>query len=545
MAEVNSQALVLVTQDPGVQRHVFDFDKKFQKHLRRFTTQLKVEMGYDMKDEYTIIPYVKVLESIDESGVSSQLYGHIKRVTFWVGTKSSVVTVPREPGLYSSDFQHAYVKSIRITLRMRGRDYEFDIPVEGEAGKQVETVHFEPLKPLRRMNDLFPGIDPKIEHGFYVKETDDKWFSPICVVECDEEARPGYRTKKSHEFEDDPRTLRLKIKAMAKMIRASKNICAYTGAGISTSAGIDDYASRATGKKSQIHKGRAKTRSMKHAKPTIGHRSLVELWRNGMMQNWIQQNHDGLPQKAGFPQECINEIHGAWFDPSNPVVPMSGKLRSDLTDWLETATDESDLVMAIGTSMVGMTADDVFVQPSIRKQKCDYGQGGIIIGLQQTQYDKIARLRIFARIDEVMSLLMEEMKLKVPPCGAYKPNIPDSAIVKPLCYRVPYDINGKLTNNKSKMIVWDLNPGTKHKLTDGPGVGLQGTIRNLEAGQFKFVCPIQRQGSRDFGTGMRAYTMGNWWIETCVHGRWPKLPIVNIDAQLQSEINVDEKQSEN
>jgi NAD-dependent SIR2 family protein deacetylase len=48
---------------------------------------------------------------------------------------------------------------------------------------------------------------------------------------------------------------------------------------------------------------------MKHAKPTIGHRSLVELWRYGKLQNWVQQNHDGLPQKAGFPQECINEIH--------------------------------------------------------------------------------------------------------------------------------------------------------------------------------------------------------------------------------------------
>jgi NAD-dependent SIR2 family protein deacetylase len=535
MAEMNSQALVLTTQDPGVQRHCFDFDKKHERHLRRFTTQVRVELGYTVKDEYTIVPYVKVLESIDEAGASSQLFGHIKRVTFWVGTKSSVLSVAREPGLFSSDFQHAYVKSIRITLRMRGRDYDFDIPVEGEAGKQEEIVHFEPLKALRRMNDLFPDINPKVEHGFYVNETSDKWHSPICVVECDEESRPGYATKKAHEFEDDPRTLRLKVKAMAEMIRASKNICAYTGAGISTSAGIDDYASKA-GKRSQIQKGRAKTRSMKHAKPTIGHRSLVELWRNGNLQNWVQQNHDGLPQKAGFPQECINEIHGAWFDPSNPVVPMSGSLRSDLTKWLETATDEADLCMAIGTSMVGMTADDTFCQPAIRKQKCGYGQGGIIIGLQQTQYDKIARLRIYSRIDEVMSLLMEEMKFKVPPCLAYKPNVPEEAVVKPLCYRVPYDRQGKLTDDKAAMIVWDLNPGTKHTLTDGPGKGFEGTIRNIEAGQFKFVCPIQRQGSRDFGTGVRAYTLGNWWIETCVHGRWPKLPIVNVSAQLQSEL---------
>jgi len=275
---------------------------------------------------------------------------------------------------------------------------------------------------------------------------------------------------------------------------------------------------------------------MKHARPTIGHRSLVQLWREGHLHNWIQQNHDGLPQKAGFPQEKINEIHGAWFDPSNPVVPMSGSLRSDLCEWLEEATDNSDLCMAIGTSMCGMTADDVFCQAARRKRKYNKGQGGIIIGLQQTQYDRLARLRIYSRIDEVMSLLMEEMKFKIPPCGPYKPNIPTEAIVKTLCYKVPYDKQGNLTEDKSKMIVWDLNPDTRHSLTDGPGKGFVGTIMNLEASHFKVVLPNQRQGSEAFGTGSRAYTMGPWWIETCVHGRWPKLPMVNVDAKLQSEL---------
>ena len=51
-------------------------------------------------------------------------------------------------------------------------------------------------------------------------------------------------------------------------------------------------------------------------------------------RHWVQQNHDGLPQKAGYPQQHLNEIHGAWFDPSNPVVPMSGTLREDLMTWL-------------------------------------------------------------------------------------------------------------------------------------------------------------------------------------------------------------------
>lgn len=45
---------------------------------------------------------------------------------------------------------------------------------------------------------------------------------------------------------------------------------------------------------------------------------------------WLLMEIIRLPQKSGFPQEKINEIHGAWFDPSNPVVQFSGQLRGDL-----------------------------------------------------------------------------------------------------------------------------------------------------------------------------------------------------------------------
>jgi len=526
------------SQDPGVQKHCHDFEKKYQKSLRRNIHTVIVEVGYRLKDAETISLYAKLLESLDESGAptKSLITGHIKKVTFFAGSQSTISAVPRQPGLWASDFSFTDFKSVQMEVRLRGKEHNFTVPVVEKEGKQVEKIHFDALKTqFKRMNDLFPDIDRSEEHGSYVNETKDEWLSPICVVECDEESRPGYETKKAHEFEDDPGTLRLKVKAMAEIIKASKNVCAYTGAGISTSAGIDDYASKA-GKKSLIQKGRGKVRSMKNAMPTIGHRSMVELWRQGYLQNWIQQNHDGLPQKAGFPQECINEIHGGWFDPSNPVVPMKGSLRTDLCDWLHTATEESDLCMAVGTSMCGMTADDVFVQTCGRFNVFSKGQGGIIIGLQQTQYDRVARLRIYSRIDEVMSLLMEELGYNIPPCGPYKPNVPPEAVVKPLCYRVPYDKEGNLTSNKSEMIVWNLNPDTEHIVTNGPGKGFVGTIRNIEKGHFKVVLPIQRQKSKEFGTGQRAYTLGSWWIETAVHGRWPKLPIVNSNPQLQSQL---------
>ena len=34
-----------------------------------------------------------------------------------------------------------------------------------------------------------------------------------------------------------------------------------------------------------------------------------------------------LAQKAGFPQELVTELHGSWYDPSNPVVCYDGNIR--------------------------------------------------------------------------------------------------------------------------------------------------------------------------------------------------------------------------
>lgn len=53
----------------------------------------------------------------------------------------------------------------------------------------------------------------------------------------------------------------------------------------------------------------------------------------------------------------MNEIHGAWFDPSNPVVQFSGKLRSDLFEWLCDMELATDLCLCLGTSLSGMNAD--------------------------------------------------------------------------------------------------------------------------------------------------------------------------------------------
>lgn len=200
----------------------------------------------------------------------------------------------------------------------------------------------------------------KIEaHGFlgFTEEFDnraEKWELPTITAHSGQQARPGYNSCEAHEFSDSEETLKSKISMLAQLIKKSKKFVVYSGAGISTAAGIGDYASRAenSGGFASVEE-KPKLWSEFDAKPTIGHQVLVQLFKEGYLKYWIQQNHDGLPQKAGFPQEFINEIHGAWYDPSNPVIQMSGSLRNDyfndLLEWEKT----TDLCLAIGTSLAG------------------------------------------------------------------------------------------------------------------------------------------------------------------------------------------------
>mmetsp|Transcript_6302 Transcript_6302/g.9553 ORF Transcript_6302/g.9553 Transcript_6302/m.9553 type:complete len:553 (-) Transcript_6302:18-1676(-) len=354
------------------------------------------------------------------------------------------------------------------------------------------------------------------------------WKAPFLVTYCDELARPDYSNVKAHEYLEDPMTLREKVKVLAEMIKMSEHFLAYTGAGISTASGIDDYASR--GKDSVATGSRAKRPKKRglEAEPTFSHFCLAALHKEGYLKSWVQQNHDGLPQKAGFSQACLNEIHGSWFDISNPVVPMDGSLRGDLFQWMLEDEQKADLVIALGTSLSGMNADRMVETPSKKFLKRKQGLGSVIVGFQKTRLDPMASLRIFANIDEVMLLLAHEMQLSVK-TQMYTPTIPRSARTdNPHAFIVPYDpVTGKRSSETS--CVWDLSPGAKVKLIDGPGKGFEGVMKNVPSSptdHYTAVFPNTREGPA-LGFGMNAYVMGCWWTETAARGSAPALPFVN------------------
>ena len=65
------------------------------------------------------------------------------------------------------------------------------------------------------------------------------------------------------------------------------------------------------------------------------------------------------------------------------------------------------------------------------------------MNLQQTQYDDLTSLRIFAKLDEVLSLLAAELNIddKVKPMDhIYQPDCAPGSIVEEDVFLVPFDV---------------------------------------------------------------------------------------------------------
>jgi len=114
------------------------------------------------------------------------------------------------------------------------------------------------------------------------------------------------------EFYDSPEELDEKIKILAQYVRDSNHFVTYTGAGISTSAGIPDFRGpqgvwtlKAKGEERTIP-----TVDRHKALPTFTHMALVSLMKNDLLKFLVSQNCDGLHLKSGIPPSNICELHG-------------------------------------------------------------------------------------------------------------------------------------------------------------------------------------------------------------------------------------------
>jgi NAD-dependent SIR2 family protein deacetylase len=346
------------------------------------------------------------------------------------------------------------------------------------------------------------------------------WIAPRVAAESSTACRADQNNAiLANEYLDEPDVLREKMKVVADLIRKSKCCVAYTGAGLSKSSGIPDYATKAN---NSVVGNTPKLVSSLDALPTYAHRVITAMEREGYVHHYVQQNHDGLPQKSGFPQHKMNEIHGAWYDPSNPVVQFSGSLRTDLFRWMMDIESKADLCLCLGTSLSGMNADRMAKTPA-KKMLKNQALGTVIINLQKTPLDEMCAIRVWAKLDDAFKILTEELGISEQKIR----DLPSNGYVLPVHYKdrfpVPYDANGKRSDTHTMIL--DLTQGAKVRIAV-PGAcneNVLGEVCGKRNGDYSISLNEKK--------GIVRRLMGKWWVQEALAGTIPRLPIVNLNPQ--------------
>jgi NAD-dependent protein deacetylase/lipoamidase len=239
-----------------------------------------------------------------------------------------------------------------------------------------------------------------------------------------------------------------------RILTGAERITVLTGAGISTSSGIPDFrgpqgvwtkdpsAQQLSTLQSYLADPGVRERAWRErrynaawtAKPTAGHRALVDLERDGRLRTIVTQNIDGLHQAAGSSPERVLEIHGTlWFvtclscddrmptqevlerveagevDPAcrlcggilkTATISFGQALDEDVMDAAIDAARECDVFLAVGTSLG--------VYPAAGLVDLAQGMGArvIVVNAEPTPYDGGADAVVRDPIDEALPRLL-------------------------------------------------------------------------------------------------------------------------------------------
>lgn len=265
--------------------------------------------------------------------------------------------------------------------------------------------------------------------------------------------------KEKKEFFDTEEEIDRKAEILAEMITKSKHFTVFTGAGISTSAGVPDFRSGMntvlpTGPGAWERRAAGYDKVLPFEKttltaiPTPSHMALVKLQEVGLLKFLISQNTDGLHKRSGFPPDHLAEIHGnsnleicknekcgkryfrdfrvrnnkkvhehetgrhcedcgeALYD---SIINFGEYLPvKEYNDSFEHA-EKSDLCLVLGSSLRVETAANMPYATATGIGKL------VIVNLQATPLDKYADLRVNSFIDDLMIKVMAKLNLEIPP----------------------------------------------------------------------------------------------------------------------------------
>jgi NAD-dependent deacetylase len=248
------------------------------------------------------------------------------------------------------------------------------------------------------------------------------------------------------------------IERLAQLIIESQKVIAFTGAGISTESGIPDFRSpggiwnrydpedftiqkflKSPAARKNIWRMSIEGRLLAEAEPNLAHYAIAELYQLGKLDCVITQNIDNLHQKAGVPENKVFELHGSvgWAVCLNcrrrfpmpevlqkikdgtevPNCPdCRGILKPDAVFFGEALPQETlreaicraqscDLFIVIGSTLV------VYPAAHIPTYAGEAGATLAIINLTPTPFDQHAEVVIWGKAGEIMSRVMEKVKL--------------------------------------------------------------------------------------------------------------------------------------
>jgi len=248
------------------------------------------------------------------------------------------------------------------------------------------------------------------------------------------------------------------IERLAQLIIESQKVIVFTGAGISTESGIPDFRSpggiwsrydpedftiqkflSSPAARKTIWKMSVEGGLLTEAEPNLAHYAIAELYQLGKLDCVITQNIDNLHQKAGVPEDKVFELHGnvGW------VVCLSCRRRFPMPEVLQKIKEGIEVPDCPGCQGI-LKPDAVFfgealpqetLQEAIRRaQNCDLfivigstlviypaayiptyaGEAGAtlaIVNLTPTPFDHYAEVVIRGKAGEIMSKVMEKVRL--------------------------------------------------------------------------------------------------------------------------------------
>ncbi len=249
-----------------------------------------------------------------------------------------------------------------------------------------------------------------------------------------------------------------KIEEVAEIIKQSKRIVVFTGAGISTESGIPDFRSpggiwdqydpseltyqkfltKQTSREKYWERQKYLWPLIAKAEPNIGHRAIDELHLMGKLDCIITQDGDSLHQKSGIPDEMVIELHGTWTRAlclecgnrypmdvifirleSREKVPLcekcGGIMKPDVIQFGQSLPEkeireaqkrasECDLLMVCGSSLVVYPAAEM---PLIAKSR---GAKLVIINLTPTPHDRYADVVINEKLGATLTAIIDKVK---------------------------------------------------------------------------------------------------------------------------------------